>query len=142
MSLYFSLKLTYLSISAVNSITPLLAWWIQVQVQGTQYTTMHAWHTFAWDSSPSTIYYSLITHGKIDRKQDWNIFKENVNILRYKTAYKVIHELPKKYHKYYLLSFFFCMYKRWIYVHMCIYMYIFQLLWKQYSRQLMNYMLY
>ena len=37
---------------------------------------------------------------------------------------------------------FFCMYKRWVYVHMCIYMYIFQLLWKQYSRQLMYYMLY
>ena len=62
--------------------------------KGAPYTEMHECTNFAWHSSRSTIYYTLNTYGKIYRKRDWNVFKENINILRYTTTYQVINKLP------------------------------------------------
>ena len=46
--------------------------------------------------------------------------KRMLTFLRYTTAYKVIHELPKKYYKYYLLSFFLHVQK----MNLCTYVHI------------------
>ena len=42
--------------------------------------------------------------------------KRMLSFLRYTTAYKVINELPKKYHKYYLLFFFACTKDEFMYI--------------------------
>ena len=46
--------------------------------------------------------------------------KRMLSFLRYTTAYKVINELPKKYHKYYLLFFFLHVQK----MSLCTYVHI------------------
>ena len=47
--------------------------------------------------------------------------KRMLSFSRYTTAYKVIHELPKKYYRYYLLSFFFLHVQK---MNLCTYVHI------------------